>query len=309
MAFNNQPAGGAAPSPREIPFNYTSADDRQAVSFLLGEETVRTLDELRSARVTGRSARILMRLFGEVLIHRRNPYLFQELVASAPRRKRFFEHASKDLETIASKAEADPRVLEHPRPVPRSDCFLPHRGRGDSRAAQSHQARACGRHWCAQRSLRSLHPRGPRHRRHRLASCIFPLAVVTPDERAGGAAAAGHRSPRTQGRSPWSRNRIDRRRGALAPRCIVVNTEKLNHIRSISQREFHLEDGRTVTAHVMEAEAGVITEKAMEHAAEHGLVFATDPTSAWACTVGGNIAENAGGKIAVRWGTCIDNLM
>ncbi len=81
------------------------------MSFLLGAETVRTLEELRSARVTGRSARILMRLFGEVLIHRRNPYLFQELVTSAPRRKRFFENAAKDLETIAAKAEGDPRVL------------------------------------------------------------------------------------------------------------------------------------------------------------------------------------------------------
>jgi FAD/FMN-containing dehydrogenase/Fe-S oxidoreductase len=38
-------------------------------------------------------------------------------------------------------------------------------------------------------------------------------------------------------------------------------------------------------------------------------VFATDPTSAWACTIGGNIAENAGGKTAVLWGTCIDNLL
>jgi FAD/FMN-containing dehydrogenase/Fe-S oxidoreductase len=47
----------------------------------------------------------------------------------------------------------------------------------------------------------------------------------------------------------------------------------------------------------------------MEHAAERGLVFATDPTSAWACTIGGNIAENAGGKDCVLWGTCIDNLV
>ena len=47
----------------------------------------------------------------------------------------------------------------------------------------------------------------------------------------------------------------------------------------------------------------------MEHAAEHGLVFATDPTSAWACTIGGNIAENAGGKDCVLYGTCIDNLV
>ena len=59
----------------------------------------------------------------------------------------------------------------------------------------------------------------------------------------------------------------------------------------------------------MELEAGVVTERAMEHAAEHGLVFATDPTSAWACTIGGNIAENAGGKDCVLYGTCIDNLV
>ena len=39
---------------REIPFNYTSADDRQAIAFLLGAETVRILDDLRSSRVTGR---------------------------------------------------------------------------------------------------------------------------------------------------------------------------------------------------------------------------------------------------------------
>ncbi|RMD70025.1 MAG: FAD-binding oxidoreductase, partial [Bacteroidetes bacterium] len=38
-------------------------------------------------------------------------------------------------------------------------------------------------------------------------------------------------------------------------------------------------------------------------------VFATDPTSLWACTIGGNVASNAGGKHAVIWGTCVDNLL
>lgn len=63
--------------PREIPFNYTSAGDRQAISFLLGRDIVQMLDELRDLRVTGRSARLLMGIIGEILIHRRNPYLFQ----------------------------------------------------------------------------------------------------------------------------------------------------------------------------------------------------------------------------------------
>src|SRR6266508_3795641 len=103
---------GGASAVREIPFNYTSAGDRQAVSFLLGAEAVQILDELRGARVTGRSARILLRVFGEVLIHRRNPYLYEELVSSAQRRKRFFGNTAKDLEILASKAEGDPRVLD-----------------------------------------------------------------------------------------------------------------------------------------------------------------------------------------------------
>jgi FAD/FMN-containing dehydrogenase/Fe-S oxidoreductase len=95
----------------------------------------------------------------------------------------------------------------------------------------------------------------------------------------------------------------------LRPGCVVVNTEKLNRIRGIGERAFRLPDGRAARAKVIAVEAGVITERAMEHAAEHGLVFATDPTSAWACTIGGNIAENAGGKDCVQWGTCIDNLV
>jgi len=39
-----------------------------------------------------------------------------------------------------------------------------------------------------------------------------------------------------------------------------------------------------------------------------GYVFATDPTSADASCIGGNIAMNAGGKKAVLWGTALDNL-
>src|SRR6266511_1879115 len=103
---------GGSSAIRAIPFNYTSAADRQAVSFLLGDEAVRILDELRGARVTGRSARILLRVFGEVLIHRRNPYLYEELVSSAQRRKRFFGNAKNDLESLASRADGDPRVLD-----------------------------------------------------------------------------------------------------------------------------------------------------------------------------------------------------
>jgi hypothetical protein len=94
----------------------------------------------------------------------------------------------------------------------------------------------------------------------------------------------------------------------LATDCVMVNTERLDHIRSITEREFAI-DGTSQVAAVMELEAGVVTETAMAAAEKRGLVFATDPTSAWACTVGGNLAENAGGKSAVVWGTAIDNVL
>ena len=312
MVFNPdavRKAGAEVNSPREIPYNYTSADDRQAVSFLLGEATVRTLDELRSARVTGRSARILMRLFGEVLIHRRNPYLFQELVASAPRRKRFFENATKDLETIASKAEGDARVLD----ILAQSRALIARFRSEVEGTPELRNRVHrelgvvvgGHNVLFDPFTLVSHATDATDLRLQL-----PLCVVTPDDEKQVAplllaiARLGLKViPRGAG-TGLTGGAVPLRSG-----CVVVNTERLNHIRAISQRDFVLGNGTTVSAQVMEVEAGVITEQAMEHAAEHGLVFATDPTSAWACTVGGNIAENAGGKLAVRWGTCIDNLI
>ncbi|MCL6484545.1 MAG: DUF3683 domain-containing protein, partial [Janthinobacterium lividum] len=53
------PNGSAASRLREIPYNYTSFSDREIVIRLLGEDSWRLLDELRGARQTGRSARML----------------------------------------------------------------------------------------------------------------------------------------------------------------------------------------------------------------------------------------------------------
>jgi hypothetical protein len=113
MTVNKEPdAARAVPAvKREIPYNYTSASDRQAISFILGEEVVRQIDELRDLRVTGRSARLLMQLFGDILIHGRNPYLLQELIGSERRRNRIFDHARKDIETIQSSSNGEPRVM------------------------------------------------------------------------------------------------------------------------------------------------------------------------------------------------------
>ena len=45
----------ASPTPREIPFNYTSSDDRQAVTHLLGNDLWEKLEQLRARREIGRA--------------------------------------------------------------------------------------------------------------------------------------------------------------------------------------------------------------------------------------------------------------
>lgn len=85
----------------------------------------------------------------------------------------------------------------------------------------------------------------------------------------------------------------------LSSQTAVVNTEKLSFIDPIKD---------SGSMHTINVGAGVVTKRVSEAAAEHGLVFAVDPTSQDACTIGGNVAMNAGGKKALRWGTTIDNL-
>ena len=59
---------------------------------------------------------------------------------------------------------------------------------------------------------------------------------------------------------------------------------------------------------VIHTGAGAVTRRVTEAAAADGYVFSVDPASADSSTIGGNIAENSGGKKAVLWGTAVDNL-
>ena len=71
---------------REIPYNYTSFSDREIVIRLLGEGAWHVLDELRSERRTGRSARMLYEVLGDIWVVRRNPYLQDDLLDNPKRR-------------------------------------------------------------------------------------------------------------------------------------------------------------------------------------------------------------------------------
>jgi hypothetical protein len=78
---------GEAQRLREIPYNYTSFSDREIVIRLLGIEMWRTLDELRSERRTGRSARMLFEVLGDIWVVERNPYLQDDLLDNPKRRR------------------------------------------------------------------------------------------------------------------------------------------------------------------------------------------------------------------------------
>jgi hypothetical protein len=71
---------------REIPYNYTSFSDREIVIRLLGGEAWDTLQALRDERRTGRSARMLYEVLGDIWVVQRNPYLQDDLLDNPKRR-------------------------------------------------------------------------------------------------------------------------------------------------------------------------------------------------------------------------------
>ena len=72
---------------------------------------------------------------------------------------------------------------------------------------------------------------------------------------------------------------------------VVLSTELMNRIESVDP-----------AARTMTVEAGAILEKVHEAAAEAGLMFALDLGARASCTIGGNIATNAGGVRVLRYG-------
>src|SRR5512143_99076 len=113
-------AGADAPRLREIPYNYTSFSDREIVIRLLGAEAWRTLEELRAERRTGRSARMLFEVLGDVWVVERNPYLQDDLLDNPKRqrllvdalRHRLAEIEKRRTDNAGADVERDGKVAE-----------------------------------------------------------------------------------------------------------------------------------------------------------------------------------------------------
>jgi FAD/FMN-containing dehydrogenase len=76
-----------------------------------------------------------------------------------------------------------------------------------------------------------------------------------------------------------------------SPHELIVSLERMNRIERVDA------PGRT-----MRVEAGVILQRAQEEAERHELMFPLDLGARGSCTVGGNIATNAGGVRVLRFG-------
>ncbi len=80
--------------------------------------------------------------------------------------------------------------------------------------------------------------------------------------------------------------------GALAVHGgIALSLERMNAIREIDTANF-----------VAVTEAGVVTQTLQEAVDEKGLFYPPDPSSRGSCLIGGNVAENAGGPHAAKYG-------
>jgi glycolate oxidase subunit GlcD len=86
--------------------------------------------------------------------------------------------------------------------------------------------------------------------------------------------------------------------GAVADGAVLISTARMRRILAID-----------VANRCATVEPGVVTGSISEAAAPHGLRYLPDPASAAACTIGGNVAQNAGGPHCLKHGVTSDHVL
>jgi FAD/FMN-containing dehydrogenase/Fe-S oxidoreductase len=290
---------------REIPYNYTSFSDREIVMRLLGREMWDVLNRLREQRVTGRSARMLFEVLGDIWVVQRNPFLQDDLLENRDRRRLLIGALHHRLNQIVARARGNelalelaararqaveafeawfPRQEDLRRRVARQLARVTRRDNVDfsGMARVSHVTDASD--WRVEFPLVVVSPDSEEEVLEVVAVCVELGLPIIP--RGGGTGYTGSAIP-------------------LNADTVIVNTEKLEGLGVTEMRPL---PGVAQAVPTIRAEAGVVTRRVTESAEAAGFVFAVDPTSQNASCIGGNVAMNAGGKKAVLWGTALDNL-
>jgi FAD/FMN-containing dehydrogenase/Fe-S oxidoreductase len=291
---------------REIPYNYTSFSDREIIIRFLGADMWAVLNDLRGERVTGRSARMLFEVLGDLWVVTRNPFIQDDLLENRKRRNALIQALHHRLNQIELRAESNPKVMQllqaarnavgrfeddfkrtydlrkqirqRLRRVTRPDNIS-----FDGLARVSHVTDASD--WRVEYPVAVISPDSEREIQAIVAVCIGLGVGIIP--RGGGTGYTGGAVP-------------------LTDNCVIINTEKLEALGEVVCKPIAGVEHEVAT---IRTEAGVVTKRVAEAAEAAGYVFAVDPTSQDASCIGGNIAMNAGGKKAVIWGTTLDNLI
>ncbi len=294
------------PKIREIPYNYTSFSDKEIVTRFLGEGMWQVLDQLRGERVTGRSARMLFEVLGDMWVVSRNPFIQDDLIENRKRRFSLLNTLHGRLNQIEQRAQNNDlalQLLERARDAVKA-FELWFARQYDLRKAISHRLKKATRadNICFDGFARVSHVTDASDWR-----VEYPLVVINPDteeevqavvqaclELKLGMIPRGGGTGYTGGAVP------------LHAEIAVINTEKLERLDPIQLKTL---PGVSQPVATIRAQAGVVTKRVSEAADAARLVFAVDPTSQDASCIGGNVAMNAGGKKAVLWGTALDNLV
>ncbi|MCK4767171.1 MAG: DUF3683 domain-containing protein [Desulfobacula sp.] len=289
---------------RKIPYNYTSADDDQIIKHLFGSKLLNVIKRFEPEKDSGRSSRLLYRFMGDLFIIQRNSFLFQELVENPHQRKRLFFEFKNDLITIENTAGQEDVLVILEKCKKKLNRLLE-----KIRTVQSDQNRIL-KHLSPIIGKANIYFDPFNITAHATDATDWrrytPVAVLRPDK---------------ESQVPRLVKKIEKLGFQIIPRgagtgltggatpltssCVMLNTEKLNRISDIVVEK----DKKGKEHAAITVEAGVITQDAIAAAKKQGFIFATDPTSSWACTIGGNLSENAGGKTAVLYGTAIDNVL
>lgn len=288
---------------REIPYNYTSFSDKEIILKYFDAETWELLDGLRTQRVTGRTARLIFEIIGDIFIIDRNPYIFNDFLEDHKKQKKLKKLHQIRFESIENKTSNE-KIIEFIKKFRKIDSDFFDRFKNEKK-----------------RRAKILRTLSFVTSKNNISFAAFekvshvtdatdwrveyPEVVVFPDKlseilklikaakslglkiipRGGGTGLTGGVIP-------------------VVPHTMIINTEKLRDMEDV---KFEKINGRNIP--YIETEAGVVTDVVTKYCSERGYIFATDPTSGWASTIGGNIAENAGGKKCVMWGTAIDNIL
>ena len=290
---------------RLITYNYSSFTTSDIIKYFLGEDIDALATKLIPQRKTGISARMLGEILGDMWIIKRNPYIQEDLISNKKRRSLLLSSLTHRLKQMEERADGNQDSLALIRKTSIaidefSSWLNNYKNYRDKIVAKVSKSVKSDNIDFSPYS-RSTATTDATDLRYSL-----PLAVLYPESEKEIEAVIDvcnqfNLTIIPQGGSTGYHGGIV----PLEENTIVLNMEKFVTIGVIKDKQV----SKTHTAATIKVGAGVITQQVGAAAKRKQLVFAVDPTSQDASTIGGNIATNAGGKKALLWGTAIDNLL